>query len=268
LISIIDSDSNLVEQLIINLVTNARDAMPKGGNLTITTRSSLFSSKDLMNHPEIRSGNFVCLSISDTGVGMSKDIIHRMFEPFFSTKAVGAGTGLGLSVVYGIVKQHGGWIDVESEQGAGSKLNIFLPATETAIKPHPKKEITRDKSLGNGESTLVVEDEEIERELAGRVLRENDYVVFEAANATQALEIFDREKGNLDLVFSDIIMPDENEPQLVAQRLLSRPNLKALFSGGYSDLRSQRAIIMEHGFPFLQKPYTPTDLLLAIGEIL
>ena len=264
----VDSDSSLIEQIIINLATNVCDAMTKGGILTISTRNILFNTKDLENLPTVRAGNFVSLIISDTGVGMNEEIIHRMFEPFFGTKIVGDGAGLGLSVVYGIVKQHAGWIDVESEKGKGSQFNIFLPATETVIKPAGKRGKGKEKTFGNGESILVVEDEEIVRELASRVLRENDYVVFEAANSTEARDIFNREKGNFDLVFSDVIMPDENGPQLVDQLLLSRPHLKALFSSGYSDEKSQRAIIVEKGFPFLQKPYTPSDLLLAVRDII
>jgi CheY-like chemotaxis protein len=168
--------------------------------------------------------------------------------------------------VYGIVKQHGGWIDVESFPEQGSQFNIFLPATDVAIKPDSKRGKNDDKASGNGESILVVEDEEIVRELASRVLRENGYVVFEAANASEARTIFDREKGNFDLIFSDVIMPDVNGTQLVDQLLLLKSNLKALFSSGYSDEKSQRHIIVERGFPFLQKPYTPSDLLLAIRD--
>jgi two-component system cell cycle sensor histidine kinase/response regulator CckA len=264
----INSDSSLIEQIMVNLVQNGSDAMQAGGQLTIETRNITYTLENVPLAPGARSGNFANLLISDTGVGMSDEVIHRMFEPFFSTRNITERTGLGLSVVFGIVKQHGGWIDVESNPGKGCQFSIFLPAiTNNAIAPY-EKEDTSSKPFGNGESILVVEDEEVVRELAGRVLRDNGYVVVEAANATEAFDVFHSEKGNFDLVFTDVIMPGKNGSQLVNQLLLSKPNLKALFSSGYSDVMSQRAIIAEKGFPFLQKPYTPSDLILAVRDIL
>ncbi|MCK4575655.1 response regulator, partial [candidate division WOR-3 bacterium] len=185
----VKSDSDLIEQLIVNLAVNARDSMPEGGRLTIKTENVIIKENDCKSTPEKRPGKYICISISDTGVGIDKDTIHRMFEPFFSTKEVGKGLGLGLSVVYGIVKQHEGWLNVESEPKKGSTFKIFLPVSTKKTKEISDKNIFLEKYSGNGETVLVVEDEDVVRELATRVFRENGYVAFAACNATEAKEI-------------------------------------------------------------------------------
>ncbi len=264
----IKSDTSLIEQIIGNLVINARDAIPSGGKLTIKTENIIFSPDDCKDNPDTKPGKYVCLTVSDTGVGMDKEIIHRMFEPFFSTKEVGMGTGLGLSVVYGIVKQHNGWINVKSEPNQGSTFDIYFPVFSTKLRNKKKEEVSLQNLYGNGQTILVVEDEEIVRKLATRILREKGYVVFEAENVKEALDIFKRENGKFNLVFSDVVLPGKNGLQLVDQLLTHKPNLKVLFSSGYADDKSKRTILLERGFQFLQKPYTPSDLLLIVREIL
>ena len=264
----VKSDSDLIEQLIVNLAVNARDSMPEGGRLTIKTENVIIKENDCKSTPEKRPGKYICISISDTGVGIDKDTIHRMFEPFFSTKEVGKGLGLGLSVVYGIVKQHEGWLNVESEPKKGSTFKIYLPVSTKKTKEKSDKNIFLEKYSGNGETVLVVEDEDVVRELATRVFRENGYVAFAASNATEAKEIFKKEKGQFHLIFSDVVMPGESGPQLVYELLSIKPELKVLFSSGYADDKSQRTIFKERGFKFLQKPYAPSDLLLIVKEIL
>jgi CheY-like chemotaxis protein len=264
----VKSNSGLINQLIINLVTNARDAMPNGGKLTISTENIVLYENESKTIPYSQPGKFVCLTLTDTGVGMDQDSIHRMFEPFFGTKEVGKGTGLGLSVVYGIIKQHEGWINVESKPGKGSTFKIYFPVTSEKVEEKTRETIKKEQFYGAGKTILVVEDEEIVRELASRVFRENGYIVFEAANSQEAMAIFEREKGEFHLVFSDVVMPGENGIQLVNNLLLQKPELKVLFSSGYTDDKSQRALIAEKGFKFLQKPYTPDELLQKVEQII
>jgi PAS domain S-box-containing protein len=260
------ADAGNIEQVIMNLAVNARDAMPKGGRLIIRTENVIMDEEHCKVIPEARPGKFVCLSIEDTGVGMDKEIIQRIFEPFFSTKEAGKGTGLGLSVVYGIVKQHKGWINVYSEPGQGSIFKVYLPAFSIKLKSETKKTISIQELQGRGERILLVEDEEGVRELATKVLYENGYVVFEAANAKEAMDIFDREKGEFHLVFCDEVLPDKSGLQLIDQLLSRKPELRILLSSGYTDQKLQWSVIRERGFRFLQKPYTLPDLLRAIKE--
>jgi len=264
----IESDSELIKQLVVNLATNAHDAMPEGGTFEISTSNKTVNEDESLKMPEAHPGNFVCLSVKDTGVGMNKDIIHRMFEPFFGTKDIGKGTGLGLSVVYGIVKQHKGWITVESKPGQGTEFRIFLPVYSRRQKNMTENKNSLIKSSNSGKSILVVEDEGIVRDLAVRVLREGGYDVSEAANSKEAKDVFMTENGNFNLVFSDVVMPGETGPQLVDQLLFHNPQLHVLFSSGYSDERSKRHILLDKGFPFLQKPYTPSDLLLVVEDLI
>jgi two-component system cell cycle sensor histidine kinase/response regulator CckA len=263
----VKSDPGLFEQLLVNLIINARDSMPAGGTITIKTENKILNNHDFKVNPDARPGEFVCLSIEDTGVGMDNDIIHRMFEPFFSTKEVGKGTGLGLSVVHGIVKQHEGWITVESGPEEGSIFRIFLPVSPKQSFCSPKQENhLLQKYRGNGERILLVEDSQQIRELATRILRESGYVVFPAANSKEAMETF-KTKASFNLIFTDVVMPGGNGPQLVERLLARKPKLKVLFSSGYNEERSQMALLKQRGYEFLQKPYTSTDLLLIIKEV-
>jgi len=258
------ADGSSIEQMIMNLAINAREAMSEGGNLTINTENVTLDEEDCKAIPEARPGKFVCLSVADTGVGMDEEIMQRIFEPFFTTKKAGA--GLGLSVVYGIVKQHEGWIDVYSEPGQGSTFKVYLPAL--TIKPEDEIEetISLQDLQGSGERILLVEDEEDVREFLARVLRENGYVVFGSANAKEAIDIFETEKGEFHLVFTDVVLPDSDGLQLVDQLLSRNPQLGVLLNSGYTDDRSQWPVIRERGFPFLQKPYALARLLQATRD--
>lgn len=260
------ADEGNIEQVIMNLAVNARDAMPKGGKLSIKTENVTLDEDNCKVIPEARPGKFVSLSVADTGIGIDKGNIQHIFEPFFSTKDVGAGTGLGLSVVYGIVKQHGGWINVYSEPGQGSTFKVFLPASSVKPEEETKETISVQELQGSGERILLVEDEEKIRKVVTMMLRENGYVVLEAASAEEAQEIFEREKGKFHLVFSDVVMPGKSGIQLVDQLHSRKPELPVLLSSGYVDTKSHRPTIHERGFPFLQKPYALDDLLRAIKE--
>jgi CheY-like chemotaxis protein len=216
--------------------------------------------------PEARAGTHVCLSITDTGVGIDKKNIEQIFEPFFSTKETGS--GLGLSVVHGIVKQHKGWIDVYSEPGKGSTFKVYLPAFSEGVKDELKERPLLHGLGGKGERILLVEDEESVREFVAGVLTNNGYVVFGAASVEEALSVFEREGGNFHLIFSDVVLPDKNGLELVDHLLHLKPELHVLLSSGYTDDKSQWPAIHERGFMFLQKPYAVVDLLRMVREAL
>jgi PAS domain S-box-containing protein len=264
------ADPGQLEQVMINLAVNARDAMPEGGKLTIATRNVVLDSKACATIHDARPGSFVCLSIEDTGSGIERGIIDQIFEPFFSTKGPTKGTGLGLAVVYGIIRQHGGWINVFSEPNQGTAFKVYLPSIQDA-RSTSEGPTTTDESKtvrGAGQRILLVEDEEAVRELASRALRENGYVVFEAGAYEEALELFEHEGGNFDLVFSDVVLPDKSGIRLIDTLLSRRPDLQILVSSGYTDQKSQWPAIQEKGFRFLQKPYSLVDLLGTIDELM
>jgi signal transduction histidine kinase/CheY-like chemotaxis protein len=262
----VQADAGTLEQVIMNLTINARDAMPEGGTLTIKTENMHVDEDYCKTYTYARPGRFVCISVQDTGSGMDKEIIDSIFEPFFTTKGPGKGTGMGLSVVYGIVKQHEGWVNVYSEPGQGSTLKIYLPASSLKVEEETEETISLEELQGNGERILLVEDEEEVREFTTMVLGENGYVVCEAASAEEALDIFDKEAGNFDLIFSDVVLPGKSGIQLVDQLISHKPEIRILLSSGYTDHKSQWPVIRERGFRFLQKPYGLTDLLRAIRE--
>lgn len=260
----VKADAGQMEQVIMNLVVNARDAMPQGGRLVIRTGEVNVDIADCARSPRVRPGRFVCLSVQDSGIGMSPETIEHLFEPFFTTKE--HGTGLGLAVVYGIVHQHGGWIDVESEPGRGTVMHICLPPVEEI----PKDDVIEGPSVfelqGHGEGILLVEDEAEVRRFASRVLGEQGYEVFAAARVDEALRIYEQQRNRIDLIFSDVVLPDGNGLQLVDSLLAANNGLSVLLSSGYIDHKSQSSVIRERGHRFLQKPYTLPELFAAVQE--
>ena len=260
-------DPGQIEQVIINLVVNARDAMPDGGRLTVETRRVILDEAACLEIHDARPGEFVCLAIQDSGMGIPKDIIDQIFEPFFSTKGPGKGTGLGLSVVYGVIRQHDGWISVYTEPGEGTVFKVYLPASSGDKLAAPVSGAPAQRLRGSGQRILLVEDEDAVRTFATRALRENGYVVCDAASADEALDVFDREAGQFDVVFSDVVLPGLSGIRLVDRLLALRPDLEVLLSSGYTDQKSQWPVIREKGFRFLQKPYSLPDLLGAIEDI-
>lgn len=241
--------------------------MPDGGRLTIETKRVFLDEAACLDVHDARPGEFVCLSIRDSGTGIPKEIVDQIFEPFFSTKGPGKGTGLGLAVVYGVIRQHDGWISVESEPGEGTVFEIYLPASDGADARDEAFEDARPRIRGAGQRILLVEDEESVRAFAARALRENGYIVCEASCADEALDVFDREAGRFDVVFSDVVLPGLSGIRLVDRLLALRPDLEVLLSSGYTDQKSQWPVIREKGFRFLQKPYSLPDLLGAIEDI-
>jgi PAS domain S-box-containing protein len=262
----IEGDQGSLEQVVMNLVVNARDAMPQGGQITIKTENVLVGEEYSRIHSYARAGRFVCLSVKDTGIGIEKESIRRIFEPFFTTKGAGKGTGLGLSVVYGIVKQHGGWIDVESSPGKGAIFRVYLPALSISSERESRFSVSPQAFKGKGERILVVEDDKTLIELSGRVLRDNGYVVFTATNLGEALDIFTREGGNFDLVFSDLVLPDGEGSRLLEHFYNLKPEIKILFTSGYIEKKEVYNIIQQGKYPFLPKPYSLSDLFRSVTQ--
>jgi two-component system, cell cycle sensor histidine kinase and response regulator CckA len=261
-------DAGQLEQVIVNLAVNARDAMPAGGKLTIKTENTLHHPENLHRTAGARPDRFVCLSVTDTGVGMDHEILQHIFEPFFTTKAAGKGTGLGLSVVYGIVAQHKGWVNVYSEPGQGSTFKVYLPITTASADISVKEPPNLADLQGHGERVLVVEDQDEVLQLAVRLLSENGYVVYEASNATTALELFEQEKGDFALVFSDVVLPDFDGIRLLDDLRRRKPDCRVLLVSGYADERSRWPLIRERGYRFINKPYAIADLLKLIREVI
>ena len=262
------ADAGQIGQVVMNLAVNARDAMPAGGKLTIRASNVTIPEEYCKPGSEARAGRFVCLSIEDKGTGIEKALLGRIFDPFFTTKGPGVGTGLGLSTVYGIVKQHEGWVEVESEIRRGTTFRIYLPAVSELPEADVERKALGEELRGSGERILLVEDEEEVRRLGARILSENGYSVVEAADAEEALGAFEKEGRSFDLVFSDVVLPDRSGPELVDRILSLKPELKVLFTSGYADHKSQWPVIQGEGFPFLQKPYSPLDLLQACHDVL
>ncbi|MBN2029078.1 PAS domain S-box protein [bacterium] len=263
---VVHADRGTLEQVVMNFIVNARDAMPNGGRISIKTENVVIEQPFKKAFPEAKPGRFVRMSVTDTGVGIEKEIIQHVFEPFFTTKSVGKGTGLGLSVIYGIVKEHGGWVHVYSEPEQGSTFKVYLPAFFQKTREEKKKIVSTKKFQGNGERILIVEDEKHVRELAHKILFKHGYRVFLSKTIEEARHVFKREKGNFNLIFSDVVLPDGNGIELVDELSCNDPRLRILLSSGYTDHKSQWPLIQEKGYQFLEKPYTLFGLLGAIQE--
>ena len=266
---LMQADTGMVEQVIMNLVVNARDAMAGGGTLTIRTDRVEVDDAYVRTHSEARPGVFVCLRVSDTGCGMNSATMARIFEPFFTTKAIGKGTGLGLATVYGIVKQHGGWIEVRSAVGKGSQFNVFFPATNEAL-PKPAAESSLPTAVRGGQETiLVVEDEPVLRDMARLILQDCGYRVLEAGSGAEALRVWEGNSGTVDLLLTDVIMPGGMSGKDLAEKLsASQPRLKIIYTSGYSMEDANTDIFRRGGTCFLQKPYTRADLAHTVRESL
>ncbi len=260
-------DPAQLEQVLMNLAVNARDAMPSGGRLTIETgRVVLTPQVDGQQEP-IPPGPYVMLSVSDTGYGIAPDVAERIFEPFFTTKEAGKGTGLGLAMVYGTVKQHGGYIDVVSRPGRGATFRIYLPEVDatTEILPLPGPQ---SGALGGTETVLLVEDEEGVRALAERVLKEHGYSVLSSADPVQAEDIFRRHARQVELLVTDVVMPGCDGPNLYKRLRTEGPLLRVLYVSGHSDSAHLAGGLRDPGSGFLQKPFAPEVLARKVREVL
>jgi len=259
----------MIEQTVMNLAVNARDAMPNGGLLSILIHQATVSPNYVLTNPDARAGDYVCLRVSDTGEGMSEETRSRIFEPFYTTKEVGKGTGLGLATVFGIVKQHEGWIEVTSHPGEGTTFEIYLPASD--VISHPKEEQprpTQELRTGAG-NILLVEDESALREMTSLILQECGYSVVKAANGREAIEQWKRHCDHIDLVVTDIVMPEGlTGAQLADQLIAEHPDLKMLFTSGYSPEDVGTELERHPNTRFLEKPYTRLTLANAVRDLL
>jgi PAS domain S-box-containing protein len=265
---VIFADPSQVGQVIINLVINASDAITGPGRISITTRARELGPGDAAAYPGAAPGACAVLSIKDNGAGMDEETLGRLYEPFYSTKEPDRGTGLGLSVVYGIVKRNRGWISVDSVRGSGTVFDVFLPVADADGKADIPAEGETRGARGRGERVLVVEDQEKVRSFAATILKDNNYVVFEAGSAGEALGIFEREEGDIDLLFSDVVLPGESGLHLVDELLRKKKDLAVLLTSGYTDQRGQLDIINERRYELLLKPYSLDDLLARVGGLL
>ncbi len=265
---VVEADGSMMEQVIMNLVINARDAMPQGGTIEVVTRLVLIESSVTKDGVIMPPGRYARLSVSDKGSGMDKHTMEHLFEPFFTTKDVGQGTGLGLATVYGIVKQHKGWIDVESEPGKGSRFTIYIPACGEPAQRSSVQTQTGDV-IGGKETILVVEDEASVRKMVRVTLQRLGYRVLEAENGKAALDAWKAQRGEIDLLLTDMVMPEEISGLDLARKLREqKPGLRVIVSSGYSDQILQESGELPKGAEFLAKPYDLTKLSLIVRRIL
>jgi two-component system, cell cycle sensor histidine kinase and response regulator CckA len=271
-------DVSQFEQVVVNLAVNARDAMPEGGRLIIKTANVTADEAAKLLYKGMPAADYVRIDVTDTGTGIPADIIDKIFEPFFSTKEVGKGTGLGLSTVYGIVKQTGGFVYVDSKPGEGTSFRIFLPrhraeqdAAEAPTATGAPKQVSAEPATPRPDLTgqgtiLLVEDEDGLRSLNARGLRSRGYSVIEASNGVEAMEAFDENNGAVDLVVSDVVMPEMDGPTLLKEMRGRNPELKIIFVSGYAEDAFEKSLPENQQFAFLPKPFTLTQLVAAVKE--
>jgi two-component system cell cycle sensor histidine kinase/response regulator CckA len=264
---IIRADAGMLDQVLINLVVNSRDAMPSGGQLLIHTTEKDVDQNFVRLNPDVIPGHYVCLSVTDTGAGIPLDILPRIFEPFFTTKEPGKGTGLGLATVFGIIKQHGGFIKVESEPGRGACFRIFLPSAKTTSEPLAC--VAQCKPRGGRETILLVEDDNAVRSLSRAILERHGYRVLEATHGVHALKLWEEHRETVSLLVTDLVMPAGLSGQKLASRLQQdKPQLKVIFTSGYSSEVAGRQVDSQLGENFLQKPFLPDQFLETIRRCL
>ncbi|MFH0814216.1 MAG: ATP-binding protein [Pseudomonadota bacterium] len=263
---IVMADSGQMDQVLMNLVTNARDAMPDGGVLTIATEVVALPQEFSKTHDTGRPGRYALLSVTDTGVGMDEKTKERIFDPFFTTKEVGRGTGLGLSMIYGIIKQHEGYIDVSSTPDRGTTFRLYLPLIESTLEKEQARTLQLPK--GGTETVLIAEDDTIVRMFSKEILEFNGYKVIEAIDGVDAVRKFNKNKQEIQLLLLDVIMPKKNGKEVYNEIVKIRPDIKALFVSGYtSDIIQQKGMFAE-GINFIPKPVSAEVLLQKVREVL
>jgi two-component system, cell cycle sensor histidine kinase and response regulator CckA len=263
----VKADPGQLGQIIMNLVVNARDAMPQGGRLTLKTAAVDFTVGCQSRFGLAPPGSYVMLEVADTGVGMDEATQTHVFEPFFTTKEPGKGTGLGLSTVYGIVKQSGGYLDLASEPGAGSTFTVYLPRLDQVVEP-PKVKIPITASFRGEETILLVEDEEVLRGLLAKFLRLYGYTVLEARHGGEALLTCERHQGPIHLMVTDVVMPQMSGRELAERLTPLRPDMKILYMSGYTEDALVQHGVADLSAAFLQKPFKPIDLARRVYAVL
>ncbi|HEX2843218.1 ATP-binding protein [Hyphomicrobium sp.] len=266
----VKTDRTQLEHVVLNLANNARDAMPNGGTLSITTRNVTERESQRLNHHGMSVGEYVLIEVTDTGSGMPPDVMSKIFEPFFTTKGVGKGTGLGLSTVYGIVKQSGGFIYPESTLGRGTTFRLYfpryLPANEDAPVAQKAVKKERPQDLTGSGRVLLVEDEDVVRSFAVRALKRQGYEVLEASTGVEALEVMEANEGKVDIVVSDVVMPEMDGPTLLKELRKTKPDLKIIFVSGYPHEAFETSLDKNEQFAFLPKPFSLPQLAAKVKE--
>jgi signal transduction histidine kinase/CheY-like chemotaxis protein len=263
----VHADSQQLENAILNIAINARDAMPDGGKLTIETANAFLDEAYCRQNPEVEPGQFAMVAVTDTGVGMAPDVVGRAFDPFFTTKATGKGTGLGLSQVYGFVKQSRGHIKVYSELGAGTTVKIYLPRLAGDAREIKRAVVEPTRTGNRSEIILVVEDDILMRRLTTDALHELGYTVFESENAASALATLDR-VADVNLLFTDVVMPDVNGKKLADEAVRRRPSLKVIFTTGYTANAVVHGGVLDQGVHLISKPFTLDQLATKVRTVL
>jgi PAS domain S-box-containing protein len=263
----IQADPGQIEQVLVNLVVNARDAMPQGGKLTIETSSRELDPEYAAKHVGVQPGNYVMLAVSDTGFGMTEETKGRIFDPFYTTKEKGKGTGLGLSTVYGIIKQSGGNIWVYSEPNRGTTFKVYLPQLEVDV-PSAAKRVTEGPIPSGSETILLVEDEDVVRGLTREILEQAGYKVIEAAQGEKAVQLFSEAAREIDLLLTDVVMPGVSGKEVANRVTRLRPDLKVLFMSGYTDEAIVHHGVLDSDVQFIQKPFSPASLARKVREVL
>ncbi|MGO9120851.1 MAG: ATP-binding protein [Desulfomonilaceae bacterium] len=262
----INADPSQIEQILMNLAVNARDAMPGNGKLTLKTEGVTLDEEYCRLHVDANPGEYVLLEISDTGHGMDEETIQHIFEPFFTTKEMGRGTGLGLAMVYGIVKKHNGHITVCSEIGKGTTFKVYLPAIRVEVEPE-----IEDSSIMPAvgkETVLLVDDEDLVSELGARILTKHGYTVLKAANGREALDLYKKERSQISLVILDLIMPEMGGKECLKELLKIDPQVKVLVASGYSADASVKETIQMGAKGFVTKPFRLNELLRDVHKML
>jgi CheY-like chemotaxis protein len=262
----INADASQIEQVLINLAVNARDAMPDVGQLTLRTSIVTLDEEYCRLHVEANPGEHVLLEVSDAGHGMDKETVKHIFEPFFTTKEIGRGTGLGLAMVHGIVKQHNGHITVYSEVGLGTTFKVYLPAIPADVEPDV--EASGIMPAFGTETVLFVDDEDLVSDLGARILTKHGYTVLKAANGREALDLFKKEHSQISLVILDLIMPEMGGTECLKELLKIDPQVNVLVASGYSADTSVKETIQTGAKGFVTKPFRVKELLRAVKRIL
>jgi PAS domain S-box-containing protein len=257
-----------IEQVMLNLAVNASDAMPDGGKLTIETRNIDLGSNFVRKHPEVKPGPYALLAVSDSGIGMDEAVLSQIFEPFFTTKPVGVGTGLGLSMAYGVVKQSGGFIWAYSEPGMGTSFKIYFPRVPGEDSESKGTQAVLPSPKGGSETILLVEDEQMVLDLTASVVKDAGYKVVTASTPKQALEEMAHQTGPIHLMITDVVMPNMSGPKLANRILAEHPEMKVIFMSGYTDDAVVENGFIHPGSVFLQKPFSPDALKAKIRELL
>ena len=264
----VKADPGQVEQVVLNLALNAKDAMPRGGKLTIETANMEVDETHSRTHIDVFPGRYVMLAVSDTGIGMPPEIKNRLFEPFFTTKEKGKGTGLGLAMVYGIVKQSGGNIWVYSEAGMGTTFKVYLPRVDEPLEEKKKRKLSEGELPRGGETVLAVEDNKDVRRMAAQILRRQGYRVLEAANGGEALLVCEKLKEEIHLLLTDVVMPGMSGRELAQRLSFLRPEMKILYMSGYSDDSIASYGILNEKVGFIPKPFSLEALVNRVREVL